>query len=91
MFLTSHWPLSWSLVQIGLRKLKLPRFTLHSPEEVLRNPTAVRHRCAQRCDSKNEHIAVAAKTSTALWQRKRAQRCDSSVSDSADVTMYTLV
>ena len=28
---------------------------------------------------------------TALWQRKRAQRCDSSGSDSAEVTMCTLV
>ena len=31
-----------------------------------RNPTAVRHRCAQRCDSENEHSAVTAKASTAL-------------------------
>ena len=28
---------------------------------------------------------------TALWQRKRAQRCDSSGSDSAEITMCTLV
>ena len=33
------------------------------------NPTAVGHRCAQRCDSENEHSAVTAKTSTALRQR----------------------
>ena len=31
-----------------------------------RNPTAVRHQCAQCCDSENEHSAVTAKTSTAL-------------------------
>ena len=31
-----------------------------------RNPAAVRHRCAQRCDSKNKHSAVTVKTSTAL-------------------------
>ena len=30
------------------------------------NPTAVRHRCAQCCDSEIEYIAVAVKTSTAL-------------------------
>ena len=30
------------------------------------NPTAVRHRCAQCCDSENEHSALASKTSTAL-------------------------
>ena len=50
-----------------------------------RNPTAVRHRYAQRlwlrkraqrCDCENEHSVVTAKTSTALRQRKRAQRCD---------------
>ena len=35
-----------------------------------RNPAAVRHRCAQRFDSKNKHSAVAAQTSTVLWQRK---------------------
>ena len=55
------------------------------------NPRAVRHRCAQLCDSEIEHSAVAAKTSTALWQRKRAQRCDSSGTDSAEITMCTLV
>ena len=31
-----------------------------------RNPTVVRNRCAQRCDSENEHSAVAVKTSNAL-------------------------
>ena len=31
-----------------------------------KNPTVVRHRCAQRCDSENEHSAVTEKTSTAL-------------------------
>ena len=31
-----------------------------------RNPTAVTHRGAQHRDSKNEHSAVAARTSTAL-------------------------
>ena len=31
-----------------------------------RSSTAVRHRCAQHCDSENEHSAVAAKTSTAV-------------------------
>ena len=34
-----------------------------------RNPTGVRHRYAQRCDSENKHSAVTAKTSTSLWQR----------------------
>ena len=31
-----------------------------------RNPTAVRHRCVQRCVSENEQSAVAAKASTVL-------------------------
>ena len=31
-----------------------------------KNPTAVRHRCAQRYDSKNKHSTVTAKASTAL-------------------------
>ena len=35
-----------------------------------KNPTVVRHRCAQRCDSENEHSAVAAKASRALWQQR---------------------
>ena len=56
-----------------------------------RSPTAVRHRCAQRCDNENEHSAATAKTSTTLWQWKQAQSCDSSGSDSAEVTMCTLV
>ena len=40
----------------------------------------------QRLDT-DVHGAVTAKTSTALWQRKRAQRCDSSGSDSVELTM----
>ena len=31
-----------------------------------RNPTAVRHRYAQCCDSRNEHSTVTVKASTAL-------------------------
>ena len=31
-----------------------------------RNPTAAKHRCAERCDSEIEHSAVAVKTSTTL-------------------------
>ena len=44
----------------------------------------------QRLDT-DEHSAVTAKTMTALWQQKQAQRCSSSGSDSAEITMYTLV
>ena len=54
------------------------KFTLHR-----RNPTEIRHWCAQCSDSKNEHSTVAAKTNR--------QRCDSSGSDSAEITMCTLV
>ena len=39
----------------------------------------------QRLD-RDVHSVVTAKTSTALWQRKRVQRCDS-----AEITMCTLV
>ena len=34
-----------------------------------RNPTAVRHRCAQRCDSENEHSAVTAMVRIVMLQR----------------------
>ena len=34
-----------------------------------RNPTAVRHRCAQRCDSENEHSAVTAMVRIIMLQR----------------------
>ena len=34
-----------------------------------RNPTAVRHRCAQRCDRENEHKAVAAMVRIVMLQR----------------------
>ena len=44
----------------------------------------------QRLDT-GVYSAVTAKTNTALWQRKRAQRCDSSGSDSAEITMCTLL
>ena len=34
-----------------------------------RNPTAIRHRCAQRCDSENEHSAVTAMARIVMLQR----------------------
>ena len=34
-----------------------------------RNPTAVRHRCAQRCDSENEHSAVTVMVRIVMLQR----------------------
>ena len=44
----------------------------------------------QRLDT-DVHSAVTTKTSTAMWQRKQGQHCDSSGSDSAEITMCTLV
>ena len=44
--------------------------------------TVVRHQCAQHCNSKNEHNAVAVKTSTALWQQWY---------DSTEIVICTLV
>ena len=38
-------------------------FEIHS-----RNPTAVRHRCAQRCDSENDHSAVTAMVRIVMLQ-----------------------
>ena len=43
----------------------------------------------QRLLDTDVHSAVTAKTSTTLWQQKRAQRFDSSDSDSAEITMCT--
>ena len=51
-----------------------------------RNPTAVRHRCAQRCDSENEHSVVIAMVLIVM-----RQRWNSSGSDSAEIMMCTLV
>ena len=60
----------WQLTLAGLARVGsfvLSATNLKTAYEVhRRNPTAVRHRCAQRCDMKNEYSAVAAKTSTAL-------------------------
>ena len=42
----------------------------------------VRRQCAQRCDSENQHSAVAA---------KREKHCDSSGSERAEITMGTLM
>ena len=60
----------------------LDLFHLNWPEPVLfgrpertngklhrRNPTAVRHRCAQRCDSENEHSAVTVMVQIVMLQR----------------------
>ena len=44
----------------------------------------------QRSDA-DVHSVVTAQTSTALWQRKQAQCCDSSGSDSTEITMYITV
>ena len=47
----------------------------------VRNPTAIRHRCTQSCNSR---------ISTALWQQKQAQSsCDSNVANK--VTVQTLI
>ena len=44
----------------------------------------------QRLDT-DAHSTVTAKTSTTFWLRKQAQHCDSSGSDSTEITMWTLV
>ena len=51
-----------------------------------RNPTAVRHRCAQRCDSANEHSAV-----TAMVRIVMLKRWDISGYDTDVTAMFTLV
>ena len=51
-----------------------------------RDPTAVRHRCAQRCDSKNEHSAVTAMVWIVMLQRWDISGCDTDVT-----AMFTLV
>ena len=56
-----------------------------------RNPTVVRHRCAQRCNSENEHSAKTAMMLIVMLQHWQWQRRNNSGSDSADITMYTLI
>ena len=51
-----------------------------------RNPTAVRRRCVQRCDSENEHNAV-----TAMVRIVMLQRWDISGFDTDVTAMFTLV
>ena len=36
-----------------------------------RNPTAVRHRCSQRCDTENEHSAGTAMVRIVMLQRRQ--------------------
>ena len=48
-----------------------------------RSSTAVRHRCAQHCDS--------GKRAQRCSSENEHSRCDSRVSDSAEITMCTLV
>ena len=56
-----------------------------------RNPTAVRHRCAQRCDNENEHSAVTAMVRIVMLQRWQWQRWDISGYDTDVTAMFTLV
>ena len=52
----------------------------HAPHSVhRRNPTAVRQRCAQRCDSDGADSNVTALTVTALGHQWLLHRCDSDV------------
>ena len=53
-----------------IKDVKIPAY-LQSFSVVLhgRNPTAVRHRCTQRCDSENEHSAVIAMVQIVMLQR----------------------
>ena len=69
-----------------------------------RNPTAVRHRCAerkraQRCGSKNEHSVVTAMLLIVMLQHRDSDSAKTTVvmthddnnDDSAEITMCTLV
>ena len=52
----------------------------------MRNLTAIRHRCTQRCDSENEHSVVTAKTSTALEETVQCRGNDVHISVTAMAT-----
>ena len=53
--------------------------------------TAQKHWLHRRNPTVDVHSTATAKMSTELWQRKQAQLCDSSGSDSAEIMMCTLV
>ena len=58
----------------------MQRKSSHAPHSVhRRNPTAVRQRCAQRCDSDGADSNVTALTVTALRHQWLLHRCDSDV------------
>ena len=56
-----------------------------------RNPTAVKHRCAQRCESKNEHSSVTAMVRIVMLQHWQWQRWDISDYDTDTTAMFTFV